>query len=514
MSVTPTLLSDALRDFEREQAILAIGHRMATVRMTERWREFLLQAIGEDGSVDAAWRIVCGECMRYLVNARAITGQGLTIPDIASWVASLAERHGVPDMTQQVLEQLSRDIIIAGFMASGEEVKTYSMRAGTLTPDHAPAIIEEREAGVYQPTLEAMDFAFRNLDYERAYDHAFHVKDIMLERQVSSGNYVEATDQVRSLRRSLAMVAAEYQRMMDGGMRDLSVEDLRAELESLATQMENISSSNDLDRISDRLSALASVETNDWSGDALISARTSLRHLMVQVSDAKADLHEVMSLRPKAEASLEERLAQGLAVRSQGRMVDLERIITATIEGRLEIDDVVDMLLVMTSEPRPMGRIAGWGTLLASLTEIEEGPRGGGLDLTTLTDVVDDVKLKTEDAKASMGASLEAALASEEAKEEGLPVMDWLSNATDDERFLWMDTGVLVAFLHALHVGTEHAQASGGGWRDWIGGALEDTEIALTRDSDGSNSIDAINVEEAQRWELEFEGRRIIHADR
>ena len=65
-----------------------------------------------------------------------------------------------------------------------------------------------------------------------------------------------------------------------------------------------------------------------------------------------------------------------------------------------------------------MGRIAGWGTLLASLTEIEEGPRGGGLDLTTLTDVVDDVKLKTEDAKTSMGASLEAALASEEAQKE------------------------------------------------------------------------------------------------
>ena len=105
---------------------------------------------------------------------------------------------------------------------------------------------------------------------------------------------------------------------------------------------------------------------------------------------------------------------------------------------------------------------------------------------------VDDVKQRTENAKASMGASLEEALASEEAQKEGLPVMDWLSSATEDERFRWMDTGVLVAFLHALHVGTEYSQGSSGGWRDWIGGALEDTEIALTRDSDGSNSIDAI----------------------
>ncbi|MDO4538355.1 MAG: hypothetical protein Q4B54_09365 [Coriobacteriales bacterium] len=511
MMVRSPLLEDSIRDFGQEQDILAIGHRIANVRMTDAWRSFLLSCIGNQGPLDAAWRVVVEECLRYLVNARALTGQGLTISEVAAWVASLADRHAFIDISQQMTEVLARDIVVVGLMASGEEVLSYTMRDGRLERTHAPAIVEERQAGMYQPTLETMDYAFRNLDYERAYAHAFHAKDVMLKRQIESGNYDDAARQVRSLRMIVAMIRVSYQKMMDGVMSDMTAEEMRRERSLLAENMESISRNNDLDRIADKLDRLSHTSFDSSRNAGLASARQTLSDLMAKVRAAREDIHDMLSLRARAEARLDERLARGMTIRSHGRTVNLSSLMGAAACGRIAIGSLVDLLLVSSSAPEAMRSVSGWGTLLVSANERETGPRGGGLDLSELSDVMDERKARVERVKASMGSSLEALLANPHASEEGVEISSWLVSVSDEDLYEWLDTGVLVAFVHALHAGGNGAGSAGAGtgWRDWIDERFNDVELALSCGKGEPLVVDAAPKDGRAPWELRFEGRRI-----
>ena len=502
------LISDSMRDYEREQSILAIGRRISSIRMTDAWRAFVTSCIGEETPIDTAWQVVVGECLRCLVNARAITGSGLTVPEIAEWVSSLAERHCVGGLSQSLLERLARDMVVVGFMASGEEVHTCSMRNGRLVADHAPAVIEEREQGVYQPTLEAMDYAFRNLDYERAYGQVFHAKDIMLRRQVESGNYREAGDQVRALRRSIAMVRDEYRSMMDDGVGDMDAARMSESLRELATQMESISTCDDLDRIAGRLGALASSHPSTHRDNRAEEARSSLRHLMAQVDAARADIHEIMGLRPQAEAALEGRLSRGMVVRTHARTIDLTKALSTAVAGRVGVNDLIDILVVPISRPTSMCRILGWETIVAATPEHTGESKVGGVDIDSLTELVDEQQTRRDDAKASMGASLARALERATESGEALPLADWLSDTPEEERYEWMDTGVLIAFLHSLHAGrgTDGTDAD---WREWLGGELAERELALSMGDNEGFLSDAWASDGMQGWGFDFEGRRI-----
>lgn len=511
MPLRGTVLDGSIRDYGREQSILAVGRRINGVRLTDAWRSFLGDCIGPDMPVEQAWPAVVGECVRYLVNARAITGGGLALAEIAEWVSSLAERHGVEGTAQSALLNLARDIIVIGLMASGEEMRSYSMIDGTLVYDHVPAIVEEREPGRYQATLETMDFAFRNLDYERAYDQAFKAKDIMLMRQVESGNYGEAEFQVGSLRRSVAMVSAEYKQMMDGESRSTDAGDLGERLGRLALQMESIVRSEDLDTIADRLSSLATsgVPRRD-EGSSIVEARSQLRRLISQVNGAKEDIHDVMRLRPQAEQTLQGRLERGSVVTSKSRTVDLLRLVDAATVGDVSVDDLVDVLVVSGSRPIRMGRVEGWGTMLASAAEgVDGNMREAGIDLDSLEDVVDVWQARSEAAKKSMGESLGKALDDPERALTGVDVRDWVAGADESERFEWLDTGVLRAFLHALHVGGEPGRAdSDADWSRWLGG-VETGALVMTNPKEEGASVDAWSGDGAVGWDFGLEGRWI-----
>lgn len=478
MPIDAKLKDYILDDVRAEQPTEAVVFRVASLTMSDKWRDALmsLPAVDEEGEkggvpVRTMFAILCSECLRFLVDYDQMSHHGADKFEIGEWVQWFLERNGATWFSEVECVDLAENLMVRSFMNEGKQVRSGRTVNTAVEPAAAPPLVSETK-GRFSATLEAMDYKFRMRGYDQAYGFEFKVAETLFMLQVKNGDWVGAIDAGRKMQRIIDMLEARLSKIRDEGLRIGKADELRSVLSSNESDMELVCGNRDLSRALDLIADGQAETAFERRGNDRLDADKlrQLQKLKAIANDVSMHRRSLFSLKVDAERSLEKQLWNAMTSISVYRTVNIDNILSKCLTEPGALMAVYNALVSSMSCPagRPpesvdgsllraasMPPVIGWRSFFTGF-EPDVGTDDTRIVFSgEVSEVADDDANRLDELTGTVVEGLLSRLSASSPGADGIRRIglgEWTEDVPEKTMASFVASGALRAALHELHM--------------------------------------------------------------